>query len=575
MFSDKENILYLTATLIANGISDVVVCPGSRNAPIVHTFAEAGMKCYEVTDERSAGFFAIGLIDSLCRPVAVCVTSGSAVLNVYPAVCEAFYRHVPLIVISADRPEIWIGQMDGQTLPQQNVFGSMVVRSVQLPQLSDFDGVFSDDEETWYCKRLINEAMIEQKRCSRPIHINVPIDEPLFNFTSTALPHIKTVSYDGNRFASYSFSREMIEEWNSSINRMIIVGQLTPKDGLAITPIIESLIDRGITVICEALSNIHCHKRFTNNNSDTVLHVWNNDETLVPHLITYIGGHIVSKRLKKFIRNNKPQNNWLVNPYGEMSDLFCSLTRYIELPATTFLNALQREVLNNISGNNHGFASRWSECDNAVTKFIDSYSFNSFSDLALVKTFLSKIPRNWALHVANSSSIRNIQLFLKSDNMNNVYCNRGVNGIDGSLSTAAGFAASGKDVCLIIGDLSFFYDQNGLWNNFCRDNNKAGRLHILIINNGGGQIFHNLSGLEASPHRDKYVAGIHHTKAEGAALECGALYLTASSLKELDAATTIMFSSHKKTVILEAFTDSKNDDATYKDFYEGIKTIKE
>ena len=179
MYSDKKNILQLVALLKAHGVRKIVLCPGSRNAAIVHTLANIeDFTCYSVTDERSAGFFAIGLSLQGGGPAAVCCTSGSALLNLHPAVAEAFYQQVPLIVISADRPAAWIGQMDGQTLPQPHVFGTLVKMSVNLPEVHT-------EEDEWFCNRLINEAILETTHHGKgPVHINVPISEPIYRFTA-------------------------------------------------------------------------------------------------------------------------------------------------------------------------------------------------------------------------------------------------------------------------------------------------------------------------------------------------------------------------------------------------------
>ena len=178
MYSDKKNILQLVALLEAHGITKVVLCPGSRNAPIVHTLStHPGFTCYAMTDERSAGYFAIGLALNGGHPAAVCCTSGTALLNLHPAVAEAYYQNIPLVVISADRPAAWIGQMAGQTLPQPGVFQTLVKKSVNLPEIHT-------EEDEWYCNRLVNEALLETKHHGKgPVHINVPVSEPLFHVT--------------------------------------------------------------------------------------------------------------------------------------------------------------------------------------------------------------------------------------------------------------------------------------------------------------------------------------------------------------------------------------------------------
>ena len=193
MYTDKKNILQLVALLEAHGITKVVLCPGSRNTPIVHTLSNhPNFTCYAVTDERSAGYFAIGLALNGGKPAAVCCTSGTALLNLHPAVAEAFYQNVPLVVISADRPAAWIGQMDGQTVPQPGVFQTLVKKSVNLPEIHT-------EEDEWYCNRLVNEALLETNHHGKgPVHINVPISEPLFQFTVDTLPEVRVITrYQG------------------------------------------------------------------------------------------------------------------------------------------------------------------------------------------------------------------------------------------------------------------------------------------------------------------------------------------------------------------------------------------
>ena len=222
MYSDKKNILQLVALLIEHGVSNIVLCPGSRNSPIVHTLANHSFfNCHSVTDERSAGFFAVGLALHGGKPAAVCCTSGTALLNIHPAVAEAFYQKVPLVVISADRPAAWIGQMDGQTLPQPGVFGSLVKKSVQLPEIHT-------DQDEWYCNRLINEALLELNHHGKgPVHINVPISEPLFQFTTPELPKVRVITrYQGLNVYDRKYD-DLIERLNKYSKRMMIAGQMS------------------------------------------------------------------------------------------------------------------------------------------------------------------------------------------------------------------------------------------------------------------------------------------------------------------------------------------------------------
>ena len=282
MYSNKEHINILTSLLVAHGIRHAVVCPGSRNAPIVHNLNECpDITCYPVTDERSAGFYALGMTQALQQPVVVCVTSGTALLNLAPAVAEAYYQHRPLIVISADRPQQWIDQLDGQTLPQPDALGRFVRKAVSLPEISS-------PEQHWYCNRLINEALIQR---NAPVHINVPISEPLFDFTVESLPAERKIEWLPADISPALLSH-VTRMFFQSKRPMLISGQP-----------MNPLLDEAVLLVGE-------------------------DERYVPDFVLYTGGSIVSKRLKHFLR--KAKETWVVNETGEVTDTFMNLTHIIQ-----------------------------------------------------------------------------------------------------------------------------------------------------------------------------------------------------------------------------------------------------
>ncbi|MDE7086553.1 MAG: 2-succinyl-5-enolpyruvyl-6-hydroxy-3-cyclohexene-1-carboxylic-acid synthase, partial [Prevotella sp.] len=272
MYSNKENVNILTSLLVAHGVRHAVVCPGSRNAPIVHNLSEcADIKCYPVTDERSAGFYALGMAQCLNQPVAVCVTSGTALLNVAPAVAEAYYQHQSLVVISADRPQQWIDQLDGQTLPQSDALGRFVRKAVTLPEPHD-------DESRWYCNRLVNEALVVRHA---PVHINVPISEPLFGFSVAELPVERKIECQWADISSITLNH---------VTRMFMQAK------------------RPLLICGQPL----------NANYDEAVVLVGDDERYVPDFVLYTGGSIVSKRLKRFLR--KAKETWVVNETGEVTD---------------------------------------------------------------------------------------------------------------------------------------------------------------------------------------------------------------------------------------------------------------
>lgn len=553
MYSDKKNILQLVALLRAHEIRNVVLCPGSRNTPIIHTLANHPyFTCYSVTDERSAGFFALGLALSSGRPAAVCCTSGTALLNLHPAVAEAFYQQVPLVVISADRPAAWIGQMDGQTLPQPNVFGPLVKSSVNLPEIHT-------SEEEWYCNRLVNEALLELNHHGKgPVHINVPISEPLFQFTAEDLPDVRVITrYQGLNVYDRQYD-DLITRLNGYTKRMMVVGQMN----------LIYLFERKI---CKLL-----YKHFawltehTGNqtvpgipvkNFDAIIYSLPEEEQakLVPDLLITYGGHVVSKRLKQLLRKHPPKEHWHVAADGQVADTFCSLTTVIEMDPFEFLEKIAYLLENKPCE----YPKRWEQ----LSKQMAEPDF-AFSEMAAIGKVLKALPTDAVLHLANSSTVRYAQLFQIPDSVE-VCCNRGTSGIEGSLSTALGYAwASDKLNFVLIGDLSFFYDMNALWCNHLR-----GNLRIMLLNNGGGEIFQSLPGLKMEARTHRFVTALHQTKAEGWAQERGFDYTAVHTMEELDAALSDFMQADQQgnPKFMEVFTDKAEDVRLLKEYYHGLR----
>lgn len=547
MYSDKRNVLQLVALLKAHGIIHIVLSPGSRNSPLIHSFAtDNDFTCYSIVDERSAGFFGLGVIQATGKPVAVCCTSGTAALNLGPAVAEAYYQQLPLLAITADRPTAWIGQMDGQTIPQNDLFREITRRSVQLPQITD-------EEEEWYCNRLINEAILNlDNGVKGPTHINIPLGEPLFRFNTEILPPVRTIRQSTRGYAINGEDRYG-ERFAGYTKRMIIVGQLPPDHGL--TGLLEKLREESeVVVLAEQLSNIPAKETSA---FDTVLYAVSEKELeeLTPDLVITLGGHIVSKRLKQFIRSANIHEHWHISPSGEVTDTFQRVTDIIRSDNKTFLHYLA-EVS---SGSDpKEFSDLWKKTCASVTK-----PNIAFSDFYAVGALMQALPEDASLQLGNSNSVRLAQLFDIPSSVN-VFCNRGTNGIEGSLSTAVGYAAaSGSPTFLLIGDLSFFYDMNGLWNNYRTHN-----LRILLNNNGGGEIFGILPGLNKSEVLHEYIAAAHITEAKAWAEQQGFLYLSARNEEELDRHLPLFTdTSSEKPVLLEVFTSMDKNAEQIRSYY--------
>ena len=514
MYSSKENVNILTALLVAHGVRHAVVCPGSRNSAIVHNLNECpDITCYPVTDERSAGFYALGMTQALQLPVVVCVTSGTALLNLAPAVAEAYYQHRPLVVVSADRPAAWIDQLDGQTLPQPDALGRFVGKAVSLPEPHDADS-------RWYCNRLVNEALVACRRA--PVHINVPITEPLFDYTQPSLPKERKIELVPADIPPHTLNH-VIRMFMQSERPMLIAGQ----------PM--------------------------NPNLDEAVSLVQDDDSYVPDFVLYIGDSIVSKRVKHFLR--KARQTWAVNWTGEVNDTFQNLTHVIQGDGDVVADQI-RFMLEQTA---HPFVQKWDELLARVRKHRDNYT-PAYSQMAAVKYFeeqLSLRPYKAAVHYANSSAIRLACIYARHA----VFCNRGVNGIEGSLSTAAGMSlATDEPVFCVIGDLSFFYDQNALWNQ-----NLKGNFRILLLNNGKGGIFNMLKGLEQSPARDRFVAAEHHTTAAGICQQNGVAYRQATDLLTMQQGIDWLLTAESEhPLLLEVLTDDVADERVYRDYYHSL-----
>ncbi len=545
MFSNKQNVNILTALFVRHGVRHAVVCPGSRNAPIVHNLNECpDITCYPVTDERSAGFYAIGMMQALHEPVVVCVTSGTALLNLAPAVAEAWYQHLPLIVVSADRPESWIDQLDGQTLPQPDALGRFVRRTVSLPEVDE-----------WYCNRLVNEALLDAMADdARPVHINVPITEPLFTFDVPQLPEVRTIMRTSPARDYDCLHPAFVDGLVAARRPMIVFGQTNPHDfeGNDVDFLFSHVI-----VLHEALSPFPHVSHF-----DEVLEIEERGERreerrdergerreergekiLPPDFIIHVGDTVVSKRLRRFLRQAIDAQTWRISLSGDVEDTFQNLRGIIVGDPESVLQALSHKLSHRrLQGLD--YRRQWlaalTEASRRAADFQPPYS-----QAAAVKYFEEHFTGG-AVHYANSTAIRLANRYAN----HHVWCNRGVNGIEGSLSTAAGFSVvTDQNVFCVIGDLSFFYDQNALWNT-----NLKGNLRILLLNNGKGGIFNQLPGLEQSPARDRLVAAAHSASAEGICSQNNVVYLKAENMEQMQQGIdTLLYLESEHPVLLEVF----------------------
>lgn len=565
-YSDKENVNILTALLVAHGVKHAVVCPGSRNAPIVHNLNECpNITCHPVTDERSAGFFALGMAQIIRHPVAVCVTSGTALLNLLPATAEAYYQHVPLVVISADRPAMWIDQQDGQTLPQLDALGRFVSKAVSLPEPST-------DDERWYCNRLVNEALLCcQRHGGSPVHLNVPISEPLFTFNMPALPTERVIKQVATT-TDVAHCQPLLVDIQSAQRPMIVVGQLSNKEARRMALQLCEL-STNVVVVYECLGMAYhegasCYldpptERLFPLHIDKVLTHMQRVEQYQPDVVVYLGGTLVSKRLKAFLRQSPAAKTWIVNERGAIYDTFQNLTGVIEGAPYDVLEIILRYVRGEKERQRlpfaPGFRSRWATLIQQVQAQNERFH-PSYSSFLAVKRFFETASHKgrYVLHAANSMSVRLVNYFASDY----VFCNRGVNGIDGSLSTAAGCSlVTTQNVYCVIGDLSFFYDQNALWH--CL----GGNFRMLLLNNGGGVIFQSLPGLKGSTAQQTLISAQHHTTAWGICQQNNVAYLSAHDEEELENnMNRFVNDNFDRPVVFEVFTSQEQDEQAMNEY---------
>lgn len=553
VYSDKENINILTSLLVSYGVRHIVVCPGSRNAPLVHNFdVSPDITTHAVTDERSAAFFALGLRLRLRQPVAVCVTSGSALLNTMPGAAEATYQHEGIIIISADRPQAWIGQLDGQTMPQHGALGTFASPSVSLPEPHN-------DTERWLCRRLICEAMIANTCPPFPsVHINVPVSEPLFGFSTPCLPEIPPV---GIADLDDQNGRETLRRILKGKRRLMVISGQTYDDSAA-----GLLMDKasGCVFVAEWLSPYGRVRHI-----DEILRTTCAEEldNMRPDCIVYIGGHTVSKRLRHYMRSLDSRTMFItVSDDGMLHDVSQHTTLVVKATAGDFMRMICNGAI--CPDADMDFVRRWYDMDNMAARRI-SASCPPYSQMLAIRRLEENIDNSKDIVCyANSLSVRAGMMYASAYR----YCNRGLNGIEGTLSMAAGMAAGAKEegmtagnmtaaqnVYCVIGDLSFFYDSNALW-----IQELAGNMRIMLINNQRGAIFGMLPGLDRSPAHKPLIAAGHNSTAEGICSQYGMEYYRATDTPSLEEGIRLLTSGvHDRPVVLEVLTDADTDADAY------------
>lgn len=561
--SAKQEVQFLVSLMKQSGITHVVLSPGSRNAPLTIAFDEDPFfTVFVITDERSAAFYALGMAQQLEKPVAIACTSGSAPLNYFPAVVEAYYQQIPLLVLTADRPTEWIDHGDGQTIRQQNAFGSHVLDSFHLEE-------FYNADKKWQAKLRCSELLQKAHYQKGPVHINLPFSEPLYqqvNFVEDS--ETKLIKrFPAVRSLSSELQSELSSLLDLSKKTLVIVGQKRPNK--AIDQLLLELSEQeSVVVLTEHTSNVSGNKLIEP--IDSVLARIGADNSFYPDLIFQVGGAIVSKRIKKYLRDSGAKVITIDQQF-DFSDTFQGLHLSIDCNAETVLQFVSDQVVKTELKSD--YSKIWIDALTETQQMHKQFSESvEYSDFKVVELILDALPANTKVHFSNSSMIRYGLLFPNSFK-GEMYCNRGTSGIDGCTSTAAGAALADPETLhvLVTGDLSFFYDSNALWNKHLPSN-----LRIVVVNNGGGDIFNIIPGPATTNQLEKVFVAQHTFRTKGICEGFDVEYKLTSSFTELQVAleTLLVTAENKRSKVLEIDTTGRGNAAILKKYFEKIGGVK-
>ena len=542
-----------------HGVKHAVMCPGSRCAPLTLAFSRNNkITCHSIIDERSAGFIALGIAETTQKPVVLICTSGSASLNFAPAISEAFYRNIPLLVFTADRPERLLHQQDGQTLNQRNLYAGFIKSSYFL------SGDIKEIKQLRYLHRTINEALLLS--CSGgkgPVHVNLTFEEPLYNLaeSSTLPPFIQYCE------TLFSFEKELTEAMSRADKWMLILGS---RNGDAKSDSFIKRLSAKIPVLGEAISNAGNEFVILNANETVTFASEAGLKKLKPEGIISLGKGIVSKKLKHFLRNHPPLFHFHHEEGETLIDTFECLTHQIRLPESHVMESLWEITEKKLAKSGSDFFTDWKNFSNETRlRTTEILTTLPFSDITAMQTIAENCTGEADIHVGNSMAVRYLNIFAHHIHpQTKVYCNRGTSGIDGSLSTAVGNSLSGeKPLWTILGDLSFHYDQNALWNSLIPDN-----FIVIILNNSGGGIFRLIDGPTSVPEITERFEVRTDSTAEWKARETGFRYIPCRNQAELNAGMNTIRNQQGRS-ILEIFTDPVTNENAFKQFQKQVRQI--
>ena len=551
-----------------HGITDVILSPGSRSAPLTLAFARhPALTVRVVPDERAAAFIGLGIAQGQRRAVALVCTSGTAGLNYAPAVAEAFFQQIPLVIFTADRPPEWIDQLEGQTIRQRNLYGAHAKGAFEFPVET------THPDAKWYSARIVNEAInLAQAAPAGPVQVNVPLREPFYPQEGEQIRYEQDVRIIHEQASNATFSpAEMLElrQLLQAAGRVVVVAGQQPSNPGLLAALSEFAKARQVPVVGDIIANVN--EVSAVQRQDIFLAGLSKDDkaALKPDLLITFGQSLISKSLKLFLRDAAPAQHWHLQATGEAADTFRSLTRVVRVTPAVFFQQFSE-------GATHGpvpdSTAAWQRADTAAAKFLEYFFVDEaqpFNEFSAFRHALAQVPNQTALHLANSMAVRYANILgIPQGRQIEVFANRGTSGIDGCTSTAIGSALAQphRPVVLLTGDMAFFYDRNAFWHNYPTPN-----LRVVLFNNHGGGIFRIIDGPRQQPELDEFFETHQALTAENTARDFNLRYFPVSSFEELEAALPVFFAAETDAAVLEVFTDSKTNAAFFEEYRAAVK----
>lgn len=543
MYTNIKNVQIIISLLKQYDIHHLVISPGTRNTPLVHSIEQDEFfKCYSVVDERSAGYFALGLAEALEKPVCVTCTAATATCNYMPAMKEAYERNLQLVALTADRELYYRFHMEDQCINQIDMYKGYVKYSVDVP------AIISDEDE-WYCNRCVNEALLELNHDGTgPIQINYHVPE-LGLYNVEKLPKTRKIERYESKIVWDLFRNILMNK-----KRILVVCGSHYNPHKELRNLIKSFYDKfNVAILYDHFSNVR-DKEFMNVSMFGEILNYQDIVNLKPEIVITFG-EIFYSTVKYCLDGRKLGfEHWHIARDGMPNDGYKNLTKVFQCePEKFFLNICKDQ--NTV--NNKDYDYLWKNRFNQV-KFPDL----SFTNFKVIQEFSKIIPKNSLVHMSVLDSIRLLN-YMNLDASITCFANIGADGIDGAMSTLFGHASIVEDklAFLLIGDLSFLYDLNAILGNI------PNNVRILVINNFAGAEFHKNFGLEKFPTLNLHIAAGHHTKISDSLKMMNVDYLSASNISELKEAFDKFTNCNDKPILCEVFTDANLDAQTLKKFW--------